>query len=358
MAAGTFHSLFPMTEAKKQNYHVPEECAGWTLAALLRRVRPELSWSQVRRLIHHRYVQVNGNLCTDDARRLKAGDVVAVWQEPLARPIRPEDILIVYQDRHLVVVDKPAGLTTLRHPEERHWPRRRRQLQPTLDEMLLEILQEQGATAGTVRPTSRRKASEAQNQHRRRWLRRLYPVHRLDRDTSGLMLLALSPEAYEKLVPMFRKHQIHRVYLALVLGRVEEQTLESYLVRDRGDGLRGSTQEPGKGKRAVTHVRPVEYLPGYTLLECRLETGRTHQIRIHLSEAGHMVCGEKIYTHPLGGKPTPDPSGARRHMLHAAQLGFRHPITGQELVFESPMPADMRRLIEKLRHQPPQTPPT
>jgi len=342
----------------KQNYHVPEECGGWTLAALLRRVRPELSWSQARRLIHHRYVQINGNLCTDDARRLKAGDVVAVWQEPLARPVRPEDIQIVYQDRHLVVVDKPAGLTTLRHPEERHWPRRRRQLQPTLDEMLLEILQEQGPMAEADRAKSRRNAPDIQKEHRRRRFRRLYAVHRLDRDTSGLMLFALSPEAYQKLIPMFRKHQIHRVYLALVLGRVEEQTFASYLVRDRGDGLRGSTQEPGKGKRAITHVRPVEFLPGYTLLECRLETGRTHQIRIHLSEAGHSVCGEKIYTHPLGGNPTPDSSGAQRQMLHAAQLGLRHPITGQQLWFESPMPADMRRLIEKLRQLPPPTPPT
>ncbi|MCS7305432.1 MAG: RluA family pseudouridine synthase [Thermoguttaceae bacterium] len=356
-----------MTEAQKQNYHVPMECAGWTLAALLRRVRPELSWSQAKRLIHHRHVQVNGNLCMDDARRLKPGDVVAVWQEPLARPIREEDIQIVYQDPYLVVVDKPAGITTLRHPEERHWPRRRRQLQPTLDEMVLEILQgalsvtnPTGRSSHRKTPTARKsqKSNSGSQKHRpSHRLRRLYPVHRLDRDTSGLIVFALRPEAYLKLVQMFRKHQIHRVYLALALGRVEEQTFRSYLVRDRGDGLRGSTQEPGKGQLAVTHVRPLEYLPGYTLLECRLETGRTHQIRIHLSEAGHRVCGEKIYTHPLGGKPIPDPSGAMRHMLHAAQLGFQHPITGEPLLFESPMPTDMRRLIEKLRHQPESPPP-
>ncbi|HPP52170.1 MAG TPA: RluA family pseudouridine synthase [Thermoguttaceae bacterium] len=337
-----------MTESQKQNYHTPVECDGWTLAAVLRRAKPELSWSQVRRLIHHRRVQVNGNLCTDDARRLKAGDVVAVWRTPLARPVQREDIQIVYQDRHVVVVDKPAGITTLRHPEERRWPRRRRQLQPTLDEVLLGLLN------GGQGPTARTKTSErstASSRRRGRLPRRLYPVHRLDRDTSGLMLFALSPDAYQKLVQMFRKHEIHRVYVALALGRVEEQTIRSYLVRDRGDGLRGSSPQPGRGQEAVTHVRPLEYLPGYTLLECRLETGRTHQIRIHLSEAGHRVCGEKIYTHPLGGKPTPDPSGAQRHMLHAAQLGFRHPITDEELLFESPLPDDMRRLIETLRRR-------
>jgi len=340
-----------MTEAQKQNYHVPEEYAGWTLATLLRRVRPELSWSRVRRLIHHRHVQVNGNLCTDDARRLKAGDVVAVWRQPRAAPVRPEDIQIVYQDRHLVVVDKPAGITTLRHPEERRWPRRRRQLQPTLDEMLLAILQDVHSRKKPPDRFTPAKKRRPPTGGRSRWPYRIYPVHRLDRETSGLVLFALSPDAYQKLVPMFRKHEIHRVYLALVLGRVEEQTIRSYLLRDRGDGLRGSSPQPGRGQEAVTHVRPLEYLPGYTLLECRLETGRTHQIRIHLSEVGHRVCGEKIYTYPLGGKATPDPSGAQRHMLHAAQLGFRHPITDEELLLESPLPDDMRRLLETLRRQ-------
>lgn len=338
-----------MNEPEKQNYHVPEECAGWTLAAVLRRMRPGLSWSQARRLIHGRYVQVNGNLCMDDARRLKPGDVVALWREPRARPVRPEDIQLVYRDNHLVVVDKPAGITTVRHREERHLSARRRQLQPTLDEMLVEILQGHWGN----RPGSQKKVPSSRSKRAKEL--RVYPVHRLDRDTSGLIVFALSPQAYQKLVQMFRKHQIHRVYLALVLGHVEEQTFRSYLVRDRGDGLRGSSPQPGQGQLAITHVRPLEYLPGYTLLECRLETGRTHQIRIHLSEAGHRVCGEKLYTHPLGGKPMPDPSGAQRHMLHAAQLGFQHPIHAEALFFESPMPADMRRLLEKLREQPPES---
>jgi 23S rRNA pseudouridine1911/1915/1917 synthase len=151
------------------------------------------------------------------------------------------------------------------------------------------------------------------------------------------------------MVQMFRKHAIHRAYRAIVLGRVEPQTLESNLVRDRGDRRRGSTNLPEVGKRAVTHVRPLEDLDGYTLIECRLETGRTHQIRIHLAEAGHPVCGEKVYNKPLFGKPPVDRSGAQRQALHAAELGFTHPITGQPLRFEMPMPADMSRLLAKLR---------
>ena len=174
-------------------------------------------------------------------------------------------------------------------------------------------------------------------------------VHRLDRDTSGLMLLALSAEGERRLVQMFRQHKLHRVYQAVVVGRVEAQTFSSNLVRDRGDGRRGSTTLPGVGKPAVTHVRPLEYLNGYTLLECRLETGRTHQIRIHLSEAGHPVCGEKVYKQPLFGPPMQDESGAQRQALHAAELGFEHPITGQQLSFTMPLPADMSRLIIRLR---------
>jgi 23S rRNA pseudouridine1911/1915/1917 synthase len=174
-------------------------------------------------------------------------------------------------------------------------------------------------------------------------------VHRLDRDTSGLMVFARTAEAERRLVQMFRKHDLHRAYLAIAHGQVQEQTIESYLVRDRGDGLRGSTKEPGVGERALTHVRPIEYLEGYTLVECRLETGRTHQIRIHLAEAGHIVCGEKVYTHRLHGKPREDRSGAPRQMLHAAELAFQHPVTGEPMEFKMPLPADMSGLLERLR---------
>lgn len=147
----------------------------------------------------------------------------------------------------------------------------------------------------------------------------------------------------------FRKHTTQRRYLAIVEGHVEAQTIETRLVRDRGDGRRGSTDKPNVGKRAVTHVKPLEDLDGYTLIECRLETGRTHQIRIHLSELGHPLCGEKVYRKPLGGKPIPDRSGAPRLALHAASLGFQHPISGKPLYFESPLPKDLTKLLERLR---------
>ncbi|MGA2035597.1 MAG: pseudouridine synthase, partial [Thermoguttaceae bacterium] len=226
-----------------QNYHVTEEQAGLALIAALRRFRPDESWSTARRLVQHRHVQINGNLCVDEGRRVQAGDVVKIWQEPRDAPPQTEDVKIRYLDAHLVVVEKPAGVTTARHAEERLWPKRRKQLRPTLDEMVGQIL---------VRKQAGRRRANGKRVHPPR----VRVVHRLDRDTSGLMVLALSAEGERRLVQMFRKHAVRRVYQAIVAGSVAAQTFESYLTRDRGDGRRGSSRSPQQGKRAVTHVRP------------------------------------------------------------------------------------------------------
>jgi len=124
------------------------------------------------------------------------------------------------------------------------------------------------------------------------------------------------------------------------------------MVRDRGDGRRGSTTLPGQGKEAVTHVEVVERLHGYTLVACRLETGRTHQIRIHLAEAGLLVCGEPVYTHQPGRPTAADASGAPRLALHAAELGFVHPVSGEELHWTMPLPPDLQAFLERLRGGP------
>ena len=131
-------------------------------------------------------------------------------------------------------------------------------------------------------------------------------------------------------------------------GTVTDRRIESRLVTDRGDGLRGSTREPNKGKRAVTHVRAVEALDGATLCEVRLETGKTHQIRIHLSESGHPLVGERVYIRDFGNRGG-EPIESRRLLLHAATLGFRHPITGVQVRCESPLPQDFRDELDCLR---------
>jgi len=347
-----------------QTFHLAAEHRGLTLAAALRRVLPDHSWSQVRKLISGRRVQVNGNLCLDEERKVSAGDVVKTLEHALAPPATVADVRLVHVDEHLVVVQKPAGVTTLRHREESDLPARRKQLQPTFDELVQKQL---SIHLGIALPADRANPSHQRGNagpHRRvrkpvmdRRLR-LRPVHRLDRDTSGLMVFARSPEAEQKLIQMFARHDVQRAYVAAVYGEVHEQTIDTQFVRDRGDGLRGSMHSPTttdsgnddtSPRRAVTHVRPLDQLAGYTVVECRLQTGRTHQIRIHLSELGHRVCGEKMYTHALGQPPLAEVSGAPRQALHAASLAFVHPITNRPLRFQMPLPPDLKAWLLKLR---------
>ncbi|MFM7071344.1 MAG: RluA family pseudouridine synthase [Planctomycetota bacterium] len=349
-------------------FHILAEEAQTTLAALLRRRLPELSWSQARKLIHGRRVQIHGNLCVDEGRRLKEGEVVKVLAQSQALPPRDDDVRIRYVDAHVVVVEKPAGMTTLRHREERQWADHRKQRQPTLDEALARVLAKRAAGSSSSgrfssenRSRGARGASEPQGRvarsgrpdradaERRPIVVPVRPVHRLDRETSGLMVFARTVPAERSLVQQFRRHSIHRAYVAIAHGTVEAATIVSRLVRDRGDGRRGSTKLPEVGQRSVTHVRPLEKLGGYTLVACRLETGRTHQIRIHLAESGHFVCGDKVYCQPLFQKTLEDRSGAPRCALHATELGFTHPITGERLRFEMPLPADLQQLLDKLR---------
>lgn len=307
---------------------------GHTLAKVLRSRLHETapSWNDVRALITGRRVKVGDSLCTDPARRLTEGEVVELLAKPLHRPksATPEGLVIRHLDEHVVVVEKPAGVNSVRHPSELEWPEKHRQLDPTLQDLT------QWAIAARLdRPA--------------RSLPALRIVQRLDKETSGLVVFARSPLAERELGLQFRKHTVVRRYLALVVGYFTPQTIRSNLVRDRGDGRRGSTPLPDVGKQAVTHIAVEERLPKYTLLSCRLETGRTHQIRIHLSEAGHPVCGDKVYTKKPTGDVIADPSGAPRLALHATELGFEHPVTGAHLHWSLPLPADLAKLLEKLR---------
>jgi 23S rRNA pseudouridine1911/1915/1917 synthase len=176
----------------------------------------------------------------------------------------------------------------------------------------------------------------------------LLVVHRIDKETSGLLAFAKTKLAERELAALFRAHEVERTYLCVAQGRVRDRRIESMLVTDRGDGLRGSTRRPGQGKRAVTHVRVVEELPLATLCEVRLETGKTHQIRIHLAEDGHPLVGEKVYVRDLlkrGGEPLP----ASRLLLHAATLGFVHPVTKKQVQLRAEPPEDFSRELKRLR---------
>ncbi len=315
---------------RAQKFTVSRRESGRTVTEVLQS-HLALPPSQVRRLIREQRVWLGKGVCHDPVRRVRAGQRLEVrTRAKPSRPAGPNQPVIRHVDDQVVVVDKPPGLTTMRHPDEaaEFGARGRRFLPPTLADLLPGLL----ADHRSGRPV------------------RVRAVHRLDKDTSGLVVFALTPDAERHLGRQFRAHTVERRYLAVVRGRAVSGRIESYLVRDRGDGRRGSTSEAGKGKRAVTHVRVVEDLGAYTLVECRLETGRTHQVRIHLGENGTPLCGERVYDRPLHGQPIgEDDSGFTRPALHAASLGFEHPRTGKHLSWTSPLPADMAGLVKKLR---------
>jgi 23S rRNA pseudouridine1911/1915/1917 synthase len=313
-----------------QSFTVNQEQHQQTLAALLRQWLPGQSWSHVRRLVDARRVQINGELWLDSARRLKVGDTVTVLEQSQRKIEHVDQIPIRFVDEHIVVVEKPAGISTVRHPAERDWLEERRLKVQTLDDLTARQI-------GMQLP-----------RHKHEPRPRLRIVQRLDKETSGLVVFARTVIAERNLGFQFAHHTVLRRYLALVPGDVQPGSIRSHLVRDRGDGRRGSGPQ-AEGKEAITHMEVSERLSGYTLLSCRLETGRTHQIRIHLAEAGHPVCGDRVYRGPLHQGPILDSSGAPRLFLHAAELGFEHPVTTEKMHWDMPLPLELRATLERLR---------
>ncbi|HVH41562.1 MAG TPA: RluA family pseudouridine synthase [Labilithrix sp.] len=310
-----------------------------------------LSWGRARELVRRGKITVDGRVVSSETTRVRAGAVVAqnlAARDPRAARESLEKDAIVHVDAHVVVVDKPSGISTVpfdpegmgasiahraRGPEE----------EATLDQRVRAALAKRERARGRSGPPPE-----------------IGIVHRLDKETSGLLVFTRSWAAKKALSQAFRSHDVHRRYLAIVHGVPKDATIVSHFVEDRGDGLRGSVEHrrgrshavgSEKTQRAVTHVEVVERFPSggagqpCALVACRLETGRTHQIRIHLAEAGHPVLGERVYTRGYGGPLVPAP----RVMLHAAELGFAHPATGREMRWTSELPADMAEMLAFLR---------
>jgi 23S rRNA pseudouridine1911/1915/1917 synthase len=283
--------------------------AGATLAAVVRERAGE-PWSVVKRWIESGKVSLDGATITAIDHRVRGGEQVAVrLSAPRPRdPAREGDL--VFDDAHVVVIDKPAGVSSVPYDER-----------------------ETGTAMDLIRAAWRRMG-------RRATVTPLLVVHRIDKATSGLLMFAKSKRAEQVIGAQLRDHSCERAYQCVAHGALSARTIESHLVADRGDGLRGSARHAGQGKRAVTHVAVRERLRDATACEVRLETGKTHQIRIHLAEAGHPLIGESVYIRDFterGGVLQPAP----RLMLHAATLGFAHPISGEPMRFERPPPAEM-----------------
>jgi len=288
--------------------------ASASLDRLLRSHFAGSSWNAVRGLIESGKVTVDGTVVREPQCAVRAGSELKVsMRAPRAKGQSLPPDLIVHLDSQVVVVKKPPGISTVPFDEA-----------------------ETGTLSQLVEAALKRKSGPQPP---------LGIVHRIDKDTSGLVVFARTLAARRALKQQFRVHSVRRRYLALAYGAVQPGTLHSRLVRDRGDGHRGSTENPTLGRDAVTHVRVLEALGPATLVECRLETGRTHQIRIHLAEAGHPLVGERVYARYFTGASISAP----RMMLHAAELGFEHPTTGAPLEFEQPMPEDMRNVLAALR---------
>ncbi len=315
-----------------QTFEVDEQGEGKTLAAVVRAHMPGRSWNQVRAIIGRGHVLTDGVITTDHAARVGAGQHIEVSPRPKKAEARIVELLHV--DRDVVVVDKPAGLISVPFSGER--------------DTLLHL-----ATAALRRRT--RKPSPM-----------LRVVQRLDIDTTGVLVFARTKSAERHLQQQFRVHSVDRRYRALVLGRVEDASIDTPIVRNRGDGLRG---RPRRGsprgqtaKEATTHVQllgvfdvPFELVEGgeslqVSYVECRLETGRQHQIRIHLAEAGHPLVGEKVYIRDYSGPTVRGfSSGQGRPLLHAARLGFEHPSDGAPHAYVRPLPADFEAILNQLQ---------
>ena len=300
--------------------------AGQTVAAIVRALVPDASWNKARELCASGRVTVDGALARDGAARVGAGQVVTVdphGKKQLENVVTENDV--VFSDADVIVVRKPAGVLTCPYEDE-----------------------DRGTLVDRVRSYLRR-TTKSKDPF-------VGVVQRLDKDTTGLLVFARSMRGKRSLEAQLRAHTVLRRYEALVHAEATgEATIRSVIVQDRGDGLRGSWgtkpfhqgEPPEDGKHAVTHVRALEVLDGATRIECRLETGRQHQIRIHLAEAGHPLVGEAVYIRDYGGPRIEAP----RPMLHARELGFEHPADGRKGHWEEPLPEDFQRVTERLRRR-------
>ena len=299
--------------------------AGWRLDRALALAVPTLSRERLKALIRSGAVETGGQVVRDPATRVRGNESLSVAvPEPQPAHNVPQDIplKVVFEDEHLLVVDKPAGLVV--HPAAGN-------LDGTLVNALLHhCAGNLSGIGGVARPGI---------------------VHRIDKDTSGLLVVAKTDVAHEGLAKQFAAHSIDRRYLALVSGVPKEShgTVDAPLARSATNRKKIAIVEGQRGKRAVTHWKRLEVRRDAALVECRLETGRTHQVRVHMASIGHPLLGDPVYggSRKTHGKLLTE-LGFHRQALHAAQLGFVHPVTRSRLSFSSPMPADMQELFNAL----------
>ncbi|WP_137753319.1 RluA family pseudouridine synthase [Sphingopyxis sp. L1A2A] len=301
--------------------------AGLRLDRALAEALPSLSRERVKSLIKGgRVANAVGTILWDPSAKAPAPITLEV-RVPAATPAhnvaQDMGLVIAFEDEHLIVIDKPAGMVV--HPAAGN-------LDGTMVNALLHHCAGQlSGIGGVARPGI---------------------VHRIDKDTSGLIVAAKHDRAHEGLAKQFAAHSIDRRYIAIATGRPmpASGTVDAALGRSNTNRKKMAVVAEGRGKRAVTHYRTIEPLRHASLIECRLETGRTHQVRVHMAHIGHPLVGDPVYGRVR--KPLSEVLKARnfaRQALHAAHLGFIHPVTGNNIALDSEIPPDMRELIDELR---------
>ena len=310
---------------------IPAECAGWRLDAALAKLFPEHSRSRLQGWLRQGLIRLDGSEA-EPKRKVYGGERIDF--DPAAAATNPrsgipgeqgvpdlagsaEDIAlsVVFEDEHLIVIDKPAGLVV--HPGN-------------------------GNASGTLMNALLHYAPPLAG------IPRAGIVHRLDKDTSGLLVVARTLTAQTDLVRQMQARSVQRHYLALALGTVERDgTVDAPLGRHAVQRTKMAIVRAG-GKEARTHYAVLERFAKATLLECRLETGRTHQIRVHMTSIRHPLAGDPVYGRAKSGDARLD--AFPRQALHAWRLALRHPQSGLEMAWESPLPGDFAQLLEALRH--------
>lgn len=299
--------------------------AGWRLDRALADAVPTLSRERLKALIRSGAVEAGGVAVRDPALKVRGEEALRIAiPEPAPAHNEPQDIplKVIFEDEHLLVVDKAAGLVV--HPAAGNFD-------GTLVNALLHHCGGSlSGIGGVARPGI---------------------VHRIDKDTSGLLVVAKTDVAHEGLAKQFAAHSIDRRYLAIVNGvpKATEGTIDAHLARSPANRKKIAIVEGKRGKRAVTHWRRLNILDDAALVECRLETGRTHQVRVHMASIGHPLLGDPVYgrSSKTHGKTLRELQ-FHRQALHAATLGFTHPVTKLRLSFSSPMPPDMQELFNAL----------
>lgn len=306
---------------------IPPEAAGWRLDRALAAAIPTLSRERLKALVSAGNVRdESGVAMRDPAAKVAGGSSYSVAiPQPASAPnvAQPIPLVIAYEDEHLIVVDKPAGLVV--HPAAGN-------LDGTLVNALLHhCAGSLSGIGGVERPGI---------------------VHRIDKDTSGLIVAAKTDRAHRGLAGQFARHTIDRRYIAIVAGlpNPPHGTISGHIGRSTANRKKIAVQPEGRGKPAITHYRMLAPLREAALVECRLETGRTHQVRVHMASIGCPLLGDPLYGRTRKAhRALLEKHGFRRQALHAAHLGFVHPVTNAALAFESKIPADMQQLFSELK---------